>query len=156
TFYVHNRGGGPTTMLAVSNLGPPFGISQNTCGAVLQPGTYCSFLVTFTPSGGGQSNAQLVVTWADTSGPGPDAVMQLVGQATNRAQLSINDCSNCGGGGPNPPPVDFGVSGTPVTRTVWLYNSGGDGAQITALGGLTAPFTIGNDQCTGKTVPQNG
>jgi hypothetical protein len=155
TFYVHNNGGGPTTALNVSNPGMPFAISMNTCGAVLNAGSFCSFQVTFTPSGGSTSNATLHVTWSDTNGPGPDATMQLVGQGSSHALLGINDCTNCGQGGPNPPPIDFGTSGQSVTRNLSLFNSGGDVATNISFSGLSAPFTLTNDTCSGTTLQKN-
>jgi hypothetical protein len=95
----------------------------------------------------------LDVSYADSTGPEPDATLGLIGQATNRAQLTIADCSNCGG--QSPPPVDFGVSGVPVQRNLALVNSGGATAQSISFSGLSAPFSITNDNCTGQMLGPN-
>jgi hypothetical protein len=149
TLNVTNVGASTTLSMSVSNPGAPFSVGMNTCGAQLPPGMSCSFAVTFTPPpGNGMSNGSVSVSYSDVVGMQPAVLKGLTGTSTDRAVLVLEDCQNCGGGGTNPSPYDFGTVGQPTSRTFFLVNTGRSSTVGLAVGGLSAPFGLSG--CTGE------
>jgi hypothetical protein len=150
TFVVKNLGSRDATALSVGSLAAPFSVASTTCAATLAAGTSCSVTVTFTPSGSSQATATLSVLYSDTAGTRPDATRALSGTSTNRALLSMTECTSCGGfggGGEGIPTTDFGTSGQPVQRQIFVVNSGAQAATMVAFT-AGAPFSVA-DGCGG-------
>src|SRR5439155_5285045 len=101
----------------------PFSVTSS-CPTTLVAGASCEVLVTFTPSGASSASATLTVPYSDSGGMRPAATRGLSGTSTNRALLSMTDCTNCGGGGGGGgvPTTDFGTTGQPVQRQLYVQN----------------------------------
>ena len=147
TVMVANGGGAPTGAItaAITPANPEFVVSGTTCAVGLLPLGTCTVTVTFQPVTDGTKTAILALT--DGSAPAgtlPTAAT-ITGVATGSAQPTIT-------GGPDLGTVVLGETGTPVTFTI--KNSGGtDATGVTVTSNNTA-FVIGNDGCTGMTIPR--
>jgi hypothetical protein len=149
TFTITNDGAQTATMMMdAGGLGNGFawkGTSGypgtfGTCGASLAAGAYCTVVVTFTPSGNKPLTSTMLIQYYD--GASIQYVKHGLSATSTTAallQLTDGDMPPQGPNGPNPPPDDFGTSGTPVGRTFTVTNWGGGPASMIADGG-----TLGN------------
>ena len=143
-FWASNVGAQDAT--AVGPLAPsgPFSYASTTCGATLAAGATCRITVAFTPSGDGSAAATIGLQYADGGGGAPvSATRDVTGTSTSGPYLVVTQCndSNCGDDGRNP--VDFGTSGFPVDKSLYLQNRGG--ADATALAAVVSGGAFGFD-----------
>ncbi len=141
--YLTNRGGGSASGVSIAALSAPFAIVANPCGATLAAGASCQLSLSFSPSSAAAFATTLQVAYSDGTSL-QAAAAALTGSATADALLSFSD-SQFGGSANGP--FDFGVAGSAVTHTFYLFNEGPQAATALTPSGLTAPFAISANSC---------
>jgi hypothetical protein len=153
SLYLANAGSASVTLgsfIISGKNAADFAIGSNNCGIYtlgLLPGnSYCSFVVTFTPSAAGPRTATLSVS---SNAPGSPQSLQLsgMGQAPNKS-LVVSPIS-----------YDFGVSNVDTTAFIPFYaQNTGTGAvtiaNVTISGKNSSDFAISGNYC-GVLAPTN-
>ncbi|MGE4131026.1 MAG: choice-of-anchor D domain-containing protein [Bdellovibrionales bacterium] len=144
TFVVENVGKKAAIGLAGSGLHSPFSFSGGafpgsggTCGALLQPGSTCTFVVSFLPPSAGSFNDDIEIIYAD--GPAPTgqirtakSVIRGQGSGSDVAILQLSDA----------PAFAFGLVETTLVaaKTFTLTNTGAANATSITAAPLGSPF----------------
>ena len=144
-FTVANRGNVKTGTItaAIVPPNPEFVVSGSTCAAGLPPLGTCTVTVSFQPITDGTKTAILVVTDSDQPAISATALVTGIAEALE-CPTSI--------GNPDLGTVALGETGTPVTFT--LKNVGGTDVIGIAVTSNNSVFVVGNDTCTGMTIPK--
>jgi hypothetical protein len=147
TFYVINVGAQSATQLQDGGgLGAPFAYAggyPGPGGTCTQPtlaaGSYCTVVVTFTPSGSGPASSTLSLSYGDGTAT-QSAQMQLSGTSTSNALVQIFD--NPGQTQVGSGPHDFGTAGVAVQNTLYVVNTGAKVAALSDGGTLASGFSF--------------
>jgi hypothetical protein len=144
-FVVANGGNVKTGTItaAIKPANTEFVVSGTTCAAGIPPLGTCTVTVTFQPITDGTKTAILVVTDSDQPAISATALLTGIAEALE-CPTSI--------GNPDLGTVALGETGTPVTFT--LKNVGGTDVIGIAVKSNNSVFVVGNDICTGITIPK--
>ncbi len=110
------------------------GSDGGTCGGSLASGASCTLSVGFSPPTGGLFNATLTLNYNDGTSAA-SVTRRLSGTGLSGAHVTIRDCDQCGSGGPNQSPFDYGTAGTATDHVFFLQNDGAVDATAMADGG---------------------
>jgi alpha-tubulin suppressor-like RCC1 family protein len=130
--------GANTASVQSMQVSAPFTITGGTCtNSITQS---CTIGVSFTPTAAASSSSALTVTYADGTGATQTASVTLSGTGVSPALLST------------PPTLSFNpvLVSTSESLNLTISNSGSTAASNIQFSGLTEPFSITTNTCTGS------
>lgn len=139
-FVLSNTGGIQASTIAPVALTAPYSFKGGSfpgnggdCSTSLAAGATCTFIVSFTPTAGGASNATIRLNY-DNGVATQQATRDIQGAGVTPATLSISGA----------PTYDFGtkITGSVTEATLTVTNTGGSPASSILNLGISAPFAF--------------